>query len=771
MRTVNVSSRLVCTCLFLCCATRISEGVVWDTVVFRDDFNYGPGPPDPEKWIVNHPECVWPQCTQWLQGRTRFPNPTPWLATGEFPIVENGVLVIRHHLFDPYDSGGANGTFLGGEVHTRQEFRPDRPYRFEARVKLDLSTPNGLVTSFFTYGFYGCRSDEIDFEFLSNKINNNVTYPNGDPVLTNSWNESHECPQYVFPDSLDLTGWNTFWIYWYPQPDTACPHGGCVQWWWLDPVNGETWLRTEEGVTCVPDEPMALYFNFWAPCYTGWSDDCDPWDEAADRNLQPVNTSGLNQRYEIDYVEVRTSGPANFNSEVKLFASDAAVGDLFGESVSVSGNTAVVGAPSDDDAGTDSGSAYVFVRTGSVWTQQQKLTASDAAARDYFGIAVSVSGDTVLVGADGDDDHGFASGSAYIFRYDPSRTICGRWWCEEQKLTASDAAGVDQFGNSVSVSGDTAVVGAFRDDNYTGSAYVFVRSGGVWTQQQKLTASDAAASDRYGHSVSVSGDTAVVGATQTFVDGFNPGSAYVFVRAGTLWTEQQKLTASDAAANDSFGSSVSVSGDTAVVGADLDSHPGKSFAGSAYVFVRSGKVWNQQQMLTASDARSGDLFGVSVSLSGDTTVVGAYHDGEGGAAFDLGSAYVFVRSGGIWTEQQKLTASDAAAGDEFGNSVSVSGDTAVVGAYQNYNSESDSGSAYVYTGYADSDGDGVCDADDLCPCTPPCVAVDAQGRPFSDLDPDCDTDLLDFQLFQQRFDGDLVSWKFFQQGFTGPNQP
>ena len=172
-----------------------------------------------------------------------------------------------------------------------------------------------------------------------------------------------------------------------------------------------------------------------------------------------------------------------------------------------------------------------------------------------------------------------------------------------------------------------------------------------------------------------------------------------------MWTQQQKLTASDAAAGDTFGESVSVSGDTAVVGAHQDNHAGGSLAGSAYVFVRTGGVWTQQQKLTALDAASGDLFGVSVSASGDTAVVGADDNDDAGG--DSGSAYVFVRSGTVWTQQQKLTASDAAAGDTFGISVSVSGDTAVVGAWFDDNAGSDSGSAYVFQ------------LSCLAPCSPP----------------------------------------------------
>jgi len=379
-----------------------------------------------------------------------------------------------------------------------------------------------------------------------------------------------------------------------------------------------------------------------------------------------------------------SSAPAQI-PQFKLTASDAEAGDIFGYSVSVSGDTAVVGAASDDHAGSASGSAYVFTRSGSTWTQQAKLTASDAAAGDGFGWSVSVWGDTAVVGALGDDDGGSLSGSAYVF------TRSGGVWTQQAKLTASDAAVEDQFGRSVSVSGDTAVVGSSFDDDggeSSGSAYVFTRSGSTWTQQAKLTASDAAAEDLFGYSVSVSGDTAVVGASFDDDAGESSGSAYVFTRSGSTWTQQAKLTASDAATGDYFGRSVSVSDDTAVVGAPANDDAGDC-SGSAYIFKRSGSTWTQQAKLTASDAAARDAFGEPVSVSGDTAVVGAYAGGAGG------SAYVFTRSGSTWTQQAKLTASDAAAGDIFGYSVSVSGDTAVVGAPSN-SAGSASGSAYVF---------------------------------------------------------------------------
>ena len=377
--------------------------------------------------------------------------------------------------------------------------------------------------------------------------------------------------------------------------------------------------------------------------------------------------------------------------QAQLTASDAAVNDNFGWSVAVSGDTAVVGAPYDDRSAADAGSAYVFVRTGPTWAQQAKLTASDAAAGDEFGYSVAVSGDTAVVGAPYDDSPAANVGSAYVF----VRT--GGTWAQQATLSASDAGANDIFGYSVAVSDDTAVVGAAFDDSpasEAGSAYVFVRSGGSWGQQQKLTASDPAAGDSFGISVALSGATALVGAYTDASPATNVGSAYVFVRSGGTWAQQQKLTASDAAANDIFGYSVAVSGDTALVGAYGDDSPAAN-VGSAYVFVRSGATWAQQAKLTASDAAAGDNFGSSVALSGDTAVVGAVFD-------DGGSAYVFVRSGGTWAQQAKLTASHAAAFDNFGFSVAVSGDTAVVGAYFDDSPAANAGSASVFVLPAES---------------------------------------------------------------------
>ncbi|MBN1256230.1 MAG: cadherin domain-containing protein [Planctomycetes bacterium] len=376
-------------------------------------------------------------------------------------------------------------------------------------------------------------------------------------------------------------------------------------------------------------------------------------------------------------------------SETKIVSSDGSVGDHFGNSVSISGDYAVVGAVYDDDNGETSGSAYIFKRDAGNWTQEAKLTASDGAASDVFGGSVSISDDYAIVGANGDDDNGNNSGSAYIFKRD------GTSWTEQAKLTASDGVEYYCFGNSVSISGDYAVVGAYEDEengNGSGAAYIFKRDGTNWTEQTKLAASDAAEYDFFGLSVSISGDYAVVGSYGDDDNGSFSGSAYVFKRDGTSWIQEAKLTASDGAADDYFGQSVSISGDYTVIGANRDDDNGTD-SGSAYVFKRDGTSWTEEAKLTASDGAMNDYFGCSVSISGVYAIVGANGNNDNGP--DSGSAYIFVRNGTSWTEQIKITASDGAAEDFFG-SVSIFNDIALIGAYGDDDNGSNSGSAYVY---------------------------------------------------------------------------
>ena len=401
------------------------------------------------------------------------------------------------------------------------------------------------------------------------------------------------------------------------------------------------------------------------------------------------------------------SAEAALLSEVrKLLASDAQFGDFFGGSVAVSGDTAVVGAYL-EDAGA--GAAYVFQRDkggAGNWDQVTKLIASDAQAGDWFGFSVAVSGDTAVVGAIHEDAGGFWAGAAYVFQRDQGGADN---WGQVKKLTASDAQAFDSLGISVAVSGDTAVVGAFGEDaggEEAGAAYVFGRDeggAGNWGEVTKLTASDAQAGDGLGFRVAVSGDAAVVGAPYRFAGGSFAGAAYVFKRdqgGADNWGEVTKLTVSGAEAIGFFGSSVAVSGDTVVVGAyPQDGEPGLG-DGAAYVFQRDeggADNWGQVTKLTAPDAQVGDLFGQSVALSGDTAVVGAYEKDAAGPY--SGAAYVFQRDQGgadNWAEVTKLTASGAQAGDGFGFSVALSGDTAVVGAPFEDAGGSDAGAAYVF---------------------------------------------------------------------------
>ncbi len=367
-----------------------------------------------------------------------------------------------------------------------------------------------------------------------------------------------------------------------------------------------------------------------------------------------------------------------------------------GRSLAQAGERLVIGCPEFDAAAADSGAAFVFARRGSTWSPESRLVPADGAETARFGHSVALAGDTAVVGAPGDG--ALSPGAAYVF------VRSGSTWTQQGRLAPADAAAGDFFGFSVAVVGDTALVGAIRDDHAggedAGSVYVFVRSGSTWKEEQKLTA-DAAARDYFGIAAAVSGDTAVVGSLRNAHGGRkNAGAAYVFVRSASTWREQQKLVASDAAAGDEFGGAVAVAGDTVVVGAGLDDQPTGEDAGSAYVFVRSGAKWNEQQKLAASDAAAIDEFGHAVAVSGDTALVGAF-DADHPGGEDAGAAYVFVRSGSRWSEQRKLVAGDAASTDRFGVSASLSGDTAVVGAFlDDQASGADAGSAYVDAGSA-----------------------------------------------------------------------
>ncbi|HYG09813.1 MAG TPA: FG-GAP repeat protein, partial [Pyrinomonadaceae bacterium] len=301
--------------------------------------------------------------------------------------------------------------------------------------------------------------------------------------------------------------------------------------------------------------------------------------------------------------------------------------------------------------------------------------------------------------------HGQDAGEAHHDRDLSQPLAATGAFVEEARLLADDGASQDSMGFSVSVSGDTAVVGAPADavnsKNRQGSAYVYVRTGTTWTQQQKLTSSDGAANDEFGYSVAVAGDTIAVGRHNTQVGSNRTrGAVYIFKRTGATWTEQQILTANDGVEGDVFGSSLALENDTLVVGALQKNIGSNFFQGAAYVFTRSsgGASFAQQARLTADDGGFADFFGHSVAVSGDTAIVGAVGLAGAGAAGGRGWVYVYVRSGAAWTQQQKLLASDGASGDAFGFSVGISGDTAIIGARADVvGSAGEVGSAYIFT--------------------------------------------------------------------------
>ena len=440
------------------------------------------------------------------------------------------------------------------------------------------------------------------------------------------------------------------------------------------------------------------------------------------------------------------------NELAKLLASDGAPGDWLGGSVAVSGGIAVIGTHCDDDNGDSSGSAYVFRYDSSGWAQEAKLLPSDGAADDQFGISVGISGATAVVGARYDDDSGSGSGSAYVFRYD------GSSWVEEAKLLASDGASGYGFGSSVAVSGDAVVVGApYGHDNgsHTGSAYVFRYDGSSWVEEAKLLASDGAADDTFGDAVAISDDTAVIGAWQDQDNGEFSGSAYIFRHDGSAWVQEAKLLPSDGTAWDFFGEAVAISGDAAVIGANGDDDNGDG-SGSAYVFHYDGSTWVEQAKLLASDGAEYDNFGFSVAISGDTAVVGAEH------ADSSGAAYVFGYDGSTWLEQAKLLPSDGTANDEFGRSVAISGDRAVIGADGDDDDGSNSGSAYIFHGLSDCQPNGTIDICDIADGT----SEDSNANGVPDECEGCQANELAKLLASDGAAGDYFAWSVAVSGDT-----
>ena len=371
--------------------------------------------------------------------------------------------------------------------------------------------------------------------------------------------------------------------------------------------------------------------------------------------------------------------------------------DQFGYSVAISGDYAIVGAYQDDPSGIgNSGSAYIYFRTETTWSLQATLPNPNPGSQDNFGYSVAISGDYAIVGAYQDDPSGVTdAGSAYIY------FRSGTAWSLQATLQNPAPAESDQFGNSVAISGDYAIVGAWQDDpsgvGNSGSAYIYFRSGTTWSLQATLPNPAPAVGDFFGTSVAISGDYAIVGAPQDDPSAVtDAGSAYIYFRSGTTWSLQATLPNPAPASGDTFGFSVAISGDYAIVGAELDDPSGVENAGSAYIYFRSGTTWSLQATLPSPEPAAADQFGRSVAISGDYAIVGARFDDPSGVD-GAGSAYIYFRNGTTWSLLATLPNPAPANNDQFGFSVAISGDYAIVGAYlDDPSGVSNAGSAYIY---------------------------------------------------------------------------
>ena len=386
------------------------------------------------------------------------------------------------------------------------------------------------------------------------------------------------------------------------------------------------------------------------------------------------------------------------NSEKKLTAADLTNAQFFGVAVAISGDTAVVGAP---DGIPSNQAAYVYTRVGSDWIQQAKLTPSDYVEHMSFGCSVAIDGDTIVVGAEGfksNTSEAFVPGSAYVF------VRSGSTWTEQKKFSQPVQEGrTTGFGASVALNGDTLAISEIYTNDIDNPVYVYVRSNSIWTLQQTLHSPTAGAEGSrllFGFSLAIEGNTLVAGTPEEddedahFVDS---GSVFVFLRSGSTWSLQQKLTASDARSFEFFGNSVSLDGDQLAVGSPNTISQVRT--GTAYIFSRSGSTWTEQQKVHASDFAAQNAFGHAVAIKGGRLIVSAPASSVQQDNVNLlDSVYIFTRSNSTWIEQQHLIPSDSVAGDFFGRSVALSLNNIIVGASSNSTQGAWlAGAAYVYS--------------------------------------------------------------------------
>jgi hypothetical protein len=373
--------------------------------------------------------------------------------------------------------------------------------------------------------------------------------------------------------------------------------------------------------------------------------------------------------------------------EARLAPGDRGYGDQFGYSVSVSGNFAVSGSPLHDSAGFNHGAAYIYEMVGGAWTESVKLVAPDAAVFDNFGWSTAIDGNVLAVGSKGDDDVFGNSGSVYVYVFD------GASWNFAQKISAPDKHSSQEFGSSVAVSGDMLVVGAHRSHGAAyaaGAAYVFRQSGGVWSAEAKLLASDGAAFDDFGYSVDTDGDSVIVGARLSDTVSSNDGSAYIFEDLGAGWVETALLSSGSGSNLENFGQAVSISGSSAAVGA-----PGRNASkGGVFVYSRSGGVWGLED--TFEDASTARL-GSSVSMTGSLLAVGESNASL--TATQMGAVHLYTASGSSWAYSERIEPDPAVAYGWMGWSAATDGTRVIAGALRQ---DVFKGAAYVFLAAQDA---------------------------------------------------------------------
>ncbi len=402
------------------------------------------------------------------------------------------------------------------------------------------------------------------------------------------------------------------------------------------------------------------------------------------------------------------AGNDNFSETSPLvrsaeFQANSPTRDMtFGSRIAIDGNTAVIGAVNENNL---TGAIYVFIRSGKTWTQQARLQANDIAVGDAFGFDVGISGDTIVTSS----YRKSGGGAVYVF------VRSGTTWTQQQKILSSDLASGDLFGWKLGISGNTIIASSpdknVNENNLHGSAYIFTRSGTVWTEQQILNRPTETNTYRLGRSVAIDGDTVVIGAPETFDPSLGSiGAAYVYTRSGTTWTEQQRLYSSDTVGGEDYARSAVISGNTVVIGAPKHTVNGNLRQGAAYVFVRSGTTWTQEQKITNPNGRADDALGGTLAIDGNTLILSRFSP--------LSTVYVLTRSGTTWTERRKLTYSDSGAdpynNNSYASHIAVDGDTIMVGAVTTKNINGvPFGSVFVYTPSTnkvyDFDGDGKSD--------------------------------------------------------------